>query len=395
MEEPTGAPGSERPRASLSSLHRAWSYGGALQCLASQKIVEDTGYSAEFIDYWRPDMKDPDKYYAVRLRERYGLLGAPLSGLYRYVRKPKSVASRAVFSDFQSRFLNISSNKYFSMAELESGHPDADAYIVTSDQVWNDTDNSRDKSGSYPYFFTYLPKDAPKIAFASSFGKSQPTGAELAYAKEYLPDFLRVSVRERGAATELNRVGIDATHVADPTLLLSRDQWIDVLGLGPQAPARGVFGYAVGSGSSVAKWTQSVAKRIGEPRLLVTLRSSRRRIWERSNSLPSVPGFVDAIRGSRFAVTDSFHGAVFCIVFHVPFVAVSPEKFPARMIELLSLLDLEDRLHLEVDSAGDDGDLLEVDWAHADEKLAQLRSSGMGWISEALNMVSMKGRRSG
>lgn len=366
-------------RVALTSFHRAWSYGGALQCLASQTLVEMLGYDTLFIDYWRPDMVNPDRYYAERVRRRFGPFGA---AFYMHVRKPTTAQAAPIFADFQARYLRIASPPVYTLGELRANFPDADVYVVASDQVWNDNDNSRDGNGSEPYFLSYLPKSAPRIALASSFGKSQPTESELANAHAFLQSFKSVSVREPGAVSVLREAGIDAVHVVDPTLLLTQTEWISVLGLSPTADDRHeLLCYGVGRDSGVEAQAVGIAKAMDLPYSLVSLRASRYRWKYRFAPLPTVPGFVDMVRQSRIVVTDSFHGAVFCVLFHVPFIAVTPKNYPARMLELLSLFGLEDRL---AHSGSHKAQFGEIDWENVDKRLTELRLIGRSWLTDAL-----------
>lgn len=54
--------------------------------------------------------------------------------------------------------------------------------------------------------------------------------------------------------------------------------------------------------------------------------------------------FIGLFANASFVITDSFHGTCFAVNFGKPFVSISAGKRSNRIISLLSLLDINERL---------------------------------------------------
>jgi len=90
-------------------------------------------------------------------------------------------------------------------------------------------------------------------------------------------------------------------------------------------------------------------------------------------------GFMDA----SFVVCDSFHGAVFSIIFNKPFLVIANQgRGMARFYSLLRMYGLEDRL------VTDDMDisLLEkpIDWIVVNRKREEMKDISLAFLRENL-----------
>src|SRR5699024_7284633 len=114
------------------------------------------------------------------------------------------------------------SQQYKSMDELYHTNMDYDIYIVGSDQVWNPSASSSIE----PYFLTFAPQNAPKLAYASSFGLSSiPSHLSNRYTN-LLNNLDEISVREESGVELVKQlIGKEAKLVVDPTLLLDKSNW--------------------------------------------------------------------------------------------------------------------------------------------------------------------------
>ena len=99
-----------------------------------------------------------------------------------------------------------------------------DAFIVGSDQVWRPSYNQHLEQAFLN--FTENWKNVKRIAYAASFGVDnwEFTKKQTKECKRLVQKFDFVSVREDTAVNLCKEhLGIEATHVLDPTLLLSAD----------------------------------------------------------------------------------------------------------------------------------------------------------------------------
>ena len=102
--------------------------------------------------------------------------------------------------------------------------------------------------------------------------------------------------------------------------------------------------------------------------------------------------FLDLFRTADFVCTDSFHGMIFSIIFHVNFIEFrrfldnDPRNQNFRIFNLADLLSLNDRIY-----DGRDKDIIidsKIDFSSVDGKLSALRSESKNWLKDALDSVS-------
>ena len=103
----------------------------------------------------------------------------------------------------------------------------------------------------------------------------------------------------------------------------------------------------------------------------------------------STERWLAEIQGSRFMITDSFHGMCFAILFEIPFAAIcNAERGETRFLSLLKQLGLEERfVRSTAELAKRRGDLTRpIDYAAVSQKLAVLRRESMQWLKHALGL---------
>jgi polysaccharide pyruvyl transferase WcaK-like protein len=232
-----------------------------------------------------------------------------------------------------------------SMPELYEASMDYDIFVTGSDQVWN----PGAQSSIEPYFLTFAPDSARKISFAASFGVSEIEPNLRERYKEYLSRYDFISVREQNACDMVKQlVGKDAECVLDPTLLLTKDEWMKVARQYDNVPERYVLVYTLFDSPAIF----NLAKRIAQEKGISVLRITKRAYFVNKidgvcNILDAGPAeFVSIISGADYVVTDSFHGTVFSVNFGVPFSVVvsSKKKNNSRMESLLELVGLNTRM---------------------------------------------------
>ena len=200
----------------------------------------------------------------------------------------------------------------------------AHAYIVGSDQVW--------RQEFVPmlddYFFRFIPEtdSVRRIAYAASFGVDPiDIAPELtALYSDLLSRFVAISVRELSAVPILEqRFGAPAQWVLDPTMLLTKEEYIDLFGL-REEPSNEVFAYML----TDTPHKEALAQQVAESQHTTYQLFSPWRHWTaRGRSLeecilPPVEAWLEGILNAQCVVTDSFHGVAFSLIFGKPFVAI-------------------------------------------------------------------------
>ena len=212
-----------------------------------------------------------------------------------------------------------------------------DAVIVGSDQVWR-IENTR--LAGLDFFLDFL-KDSliKRLSYAASFGKDtwQGTEDETIKVKNLLQKFNAISVREDSGVCLCNNLfDVESSHVLDPTLLLTADDYNQLLSK-PKSRQELVT-YILDSTEEKRNTVSEIARQCNLKE--VNLYPSRSFTFYKS-----VYTWLEKIRDAHYVVVDSFHGMVFCILFHKQFaVFANSKRGLTRFTSLLGMLGLIERM---------------------------------------------------
>jgi len=317
-------------------------YGGIMQAYALQAVLRKMGHQAWTKDNYIEDTDIKRSWYLRIKNFFYDLI----------VEKRWTVTDLAAARSFTGPFINsriklfISARNHAHETLLQDGF---DAYIVGSDQVWRPAYNSR----LYDYFLDFT-KDAnvKRIAYAASFGTDEWefTPEQTSYCASLLKKFDAVSVREKTAVRLCKEYfGVDATQVLDPTLLLTKEDYLSLI---KQHSSRKCekfsMAYVLNMNLEKYKIMREVSEELQCKGKLNTIRPViHKRKWKfyKNQYHLSVERWLSQFNQASFVITDSFHGCVFAILFSKPFVAIdNKERGSSRFHSLLDLFDLQDRL---------------------------------------------------
>lgn len=332
-------------------------YGGILQCYALQTVLEGMGHQVTVLDRtWSGGgtglvlrrfgslAKCVVKRFVLRRKDI--LLMSPWSEDY-HIHKRSEAEERGMREIRRFVRENIHLTKPLRSSEELANcfkFGSFDCVIVGSDQVWREIYSPDIED----YFLGFLPEGdrTLKVAYASSFGTadSPVSEAHLANCVRLSKRFDAVSVRERSGMKIMKDVfGLDAKQTLDPTLLLSAEQYrfpVDGIKTG------GVVSYILDETDEKDRIVSQVAEILG-------LDNVKLRISTRSNDAdtllkPSVEEWLASFASAGFVVTDSFHGCVFSIINHKPFIAIANnDRGLDRLTSLLGSFGLMDRLILD------------------------------------------------
>lgn len=206
-----------------------------------------------------------------------------------------------------------------------------DYFIVGSDQIW------RCKYCKVPsYNFLDFTKDWNVIRFSygASFGVDtwDYDKKSTDKIKSLISKFDAVSVREDNAVDLCKKhLNVDAIHVLDPTMLLSKEHYINIINENKlKNKGGGVFSYILDADSEKTKLINKVSENFKYNKITFNEKS--------------VPDFLNAFNSCDCVVTDSFHGCVFSIIFNKPFVCVLNEKRGlGRFSSLINVFNIKER----------------------------------------------------
>lgn len=215
---------------------------------------------------------------------------------------------------------------------------DFDAFVVGSDQVW--------RGNFTPHILNNFldftdGSDIIRLAYAPSFGVDNwQYSEELTNTiSQLIKKFDAVSVREKSGVDLCGKyLNVDAQCLLDPTMLLTREDYIRLIETQTEnTPGGELLTY-------VLDWTKDKQK-------MIDCVSSEKRLKPfevgraTKKGYPSVESWLNGFKNAKFVITDSFHGTVFSILFNIPFITIANEgRGLSRFTSLLDIFNLRNRL---------------------------------------------------
>lgn len=355
-------------------------FGYIMQLYALQKAIEKNGHDAYTIHLrLKPkSIKQRIRYFAKVLVSKYLLLRSEIP-IRKFPTSRQMDLMDANTWDFINRHCKLT--KYIpSVDKLSELAKEYDMFVVGSDQVWR-----RLYSIDIPsFFFSFLPDEKKRIAYAASFGISENDyGEELTQTcKHLLSKFSAVGVREKTAVKMCDQVfGVKAEQVLDPTLLLTKEDYIqlieaDKIGDVPTTPF--LLLYVIDTTSEKTEIAQKMAIEKGLEVYKIKP-SDFKDVGSRHINdciYPHISTWLYAFSHASYIITDSFHGTVFSITFEKPFMTFgNVSRGLDRMVSLLDICNLKERLYS--DSFIDK----EIDYNIVCEKLKEEREKSLFFLA--------------
>lgn len=211
-----------------------------------------------------------------------------------------------------------------------------------------------------------------RVAYAVSFGTIKYPSNLLPCLTPLISHFNALSVRERTGVSILHDMNSDGIVVPDPTILLSGKHYQDIF--------------------TNMKKHNKICYYILHDRKEFCLRLQEhfQNKCLLNNDFCAVDTWLSNIKGASSFITNSFHGCVFSILFHVPFMIILKEKenvgMNDRFYTLLEFLDLRNRITTEIDT---EYEILNkpIDWDYIDKRLDEYREVGNSFLIKTLGCI--------
>lgn len=369
-------------------------YGTSLVGYALIKKLQALGYNVEVINYvkqlsfsekvaWMVNALrcDGGKIVMERFKGKKDLKNIP-----EYAANIK-VRTDAVEAYKERKFIPLFKD-YRGYAALHEGSKNYDAVVVGSDQVWTPL--------SLPTKFfnlLFVDDNVRKVAYASSFGVSVIPNFQRKATGAYLDRFYRIGVREvKGKEIVDNLSHQKAEVVADPTMLLSPEEWIEEIKDSKVKDTEPyIFCYFLGTNMEAREAANKLQKETGYK--IVTLRHMDEYVPSDEEFGDEAPYDVDPndflkyISGAAYVLTDSFHCSAFSIQFKRNFMTFyrfkssSKGSRNSRIDSLLGTFGLQDRLY--------QGDIMkvkaEINYNKVHERMKDYREKSIDFLRNSLS----------
>lgn len=368
-------------------------YGGLLQNYALQQTLVRAGHEVETID-WGGGSGLHETLYRIKIRVLHTLF----PNKYPQLKYRPNKKERAIIQRNTNHFINTYINHTEAMHSYEEFVKQAskgkyDAYVVGSDQCWRPCYNAFLSS----MFLDFVQdKQVKRIAYAASFGtdKWEFTPQQTAVCALLAKKFDMVSVREdSGVKLCKEHLGVDAVHVLDPTMLLTKEEYIQLIEKEKEPKSNGtLFNYILDPDAKKSVFIQKVAKAKGLKAFQVlpkcqTETRTKEDVKKRIEDcvFPGVTTWLRAFMVAEMTIVDSFHGMVFSIIFNKPFWAIgNVGRGMSRFTSLLKMFHLEDRL-LDADNLGDVDFSKPIDWTVVNGILEEKRRECKSLLHKTLS----------
>lgn len=323
---------------SVITLLNIANYGSVLQTYATQNVLLNMGYEVEFVDYYRGEKTTQNK-------KDYGLKRGLIAIYRRCIGDQISKRrKRLVFRDFLTENINLTKHTYHNSTDLLNDIPQADIYCTGSDQMWNSIWNGGIENA---FYLSYV-KDKPKFAFSTSIGMTEFPENELDTIKSLLDEYSFITVREQSAVDLLQKYGIHASLVLDPTMMVTGAFWREFCKKETERlkTEKYILVYNLNSTHNVdlENYTKTLSKELKLPIKIINYGLKVQNKFGQHIFLPSIKEFVALFNNATYVVTDSFHGLSFCLNLNKQFSVIYPPRFYTRLQNILRLTGLESRV---------------------------------------------------
>ena len=260
--------------------------------------------------------------------------------------------------------------------------PCIDYYIAGSDQLWNPMfDFGGDRE------FLRFTNPEKRVAFSASIGISElPPQREGNYKNGFL-GLKNISMRENAGADIVERLtGKRPIVTLDPTMLLTDGEW-EAVSESSSVKIDGDF---------VVKYFLGIRNGERDRAIDEYAREHSCRVIDlidhKDMGFAGIgpAEFLYLVKNSKATFVDSFHGAVFSVLFRKPFLAFRrPEQkefgdMNSRFETLFDTFDLNDRFISKTEELGRIYD--EIDYAKVQQVLERKRNEAKRFLFDALNI---------
>ena len=354
----------------ILTWHYYTNYGSVLQAYALQEFLIEQGYNVTVLDYRKPEYNG---CRLSRMLRRHKLL-------YKYFCQLFNRKKAYSFYRFICEKLHMSTEIMYANA-LEKEIQKHNAIIVGSDQIW------APNVFNPVYMLDFVPDDILKISYAASIGLNQIPDDLISTYQKLLSRFHAISVREKQGAQLLDqRCGIKSEVVLDPTLLVNIDHWKQ-LEKKVKRNDKYIFCYFLNKNHRYKESVQEYAKK-KDIEVIGCSANSEDASWMTVLGNEIGPcEFLWLIHHAEAVFTDSYHGTIFSLLYHKPFITFERFANTDKICQNSRIYQLDDHFNLarRIIKIEDTELIIEdYDYDMFEHRLDVLRKSSLEFLRKAL-----------
>ena len=382
----------------LVSCYFKHNYGSMLQAYALQQKLLMNNIPCENINISK--LKDFDKgkkkYYKQQItnfkfiKTKIGMVKTKLRIKLIPDKLSNNIKLRDMKFDLFEKENFYLSRKYNTYEELKNMAAERYSdFIVGSDQLWLPVNVVADF-----YTLNFVPDNINKVSYSTSFGISNIPNRYLGLYKKFLTRIDKLSVREQsGVELIKDKFNITAKLVCDPTMLLTKDEWLSKINLNRRYKEKYIFCYFLGKNKKNREMVKRLANTLGYKIVSINHCDEIDKYADKfADYTPyDVDPFdwVNLLYNSELVCTDSFHGTVFSIINNKNFFVFNRHNdnnkmsTNSRIISILNLFNLQNHLINNYDNINE---LLKIktDFNKINQTLDQFRDESINFLLSSL-----------
>lgn len=319
---------------SLITIHVGANFGSILQTIATAYTLKQQSCEVKVINYI-PDRCTWKRFFYSHFKSVTSIMRMLPSFLMK-------AANDHIYNSYLSKYVKITKPIY-AEDNFVSVCPKADVYVTGSDQVWNSIHN---EGLDTRYYFDGFPESTVKFSFSSSIGREQLPLEEYEEVKRMLESYKAISVREASAKQLIERMGYKVTHLLDPTLMLTKEDWKLYMSkrLIKEPYLIVYLPYNIHDIQLIYKTIRKIANRKQLKVVSFSWNIIPDGFADRTMFFSNPGDFLSLMYHADYVVTNSFHGTAFSINLNKQFSVYLPSSFGTRVMSILKLCGLSNRL---------------------------------------------------
>lgn len=338
-------------------------YGSALQTWSLHQAIIKIGYNPVLVDYCPDILLDKDPL------NPFGNMWDQDEESKRMVEltMPAIRANYEKFDRFYHDQFVRTSQKYTSKNFDKIAKEGLDGFICGSDTIFCPDEFGFDDG----YYANYEVMKGKSVSYAASFGDPHFTEEAYQILNERIKNFRALGIRENKMIPYLkSHTLIPVQRTIDPTLLLTTEDYDEIIDEVPEYEPYLLL-YSRRHSPQMEAYAEKLAEEHGWKIVEISLRATN---GERGHIMrydAGVEEFLSLVKHAEYVVTNSFHGMIFSVQFRRPFVIFSREQCDNKILELLELFGLSDRMLI---NGTEQFEAIDYDSVHRSIALARAKS---------------------
>ena len=257
--------------------------------------------------------------------------------------------------------------------------------ITGSDQVWN---YQITNGLSDVYTLNFGNNNIKRISYAASIGvKEIPENLKESY-KSKISKIDKISVREESAKSALSSLmgNRDINVVLDPTLLLRKEAWNDLIANNHKTmpEEKYIFAYVVEKNNEYYNIVNYLSKLTGLKVVHFDKIGIRYKNVLENRYTGGPDDFISLIKNAEYVIATSFHATVFSIIFNKKFWVVPHKTTGSRVTDLLKKLDISNRAVNSLEEFEKLNFDEDIDYENVNKILEKEREKSINWLIDAI-----------